>query len=75
MFHIFFSNLAPPFHLEKHPKSYSKMNRQPIITRHGEVSAIARLMGDSPRTATPKSLTLSMIDRTGNVIHQVSRTK
>lgn len=26
------------------------MNRQPIITRHGEVSAIARLMGISPRT-------------------------
>ena len=26
------------------------MNRQPIITRHGEVSAIARLMRVSPRT-------------------------
>ncbi len=31
--------------------------------------------GFSLITATPKSLTLSMIDRTGNVIHQVSRTK
>lgn len=29
---------------------YEIMNRQPIITRHGEVSAIARLMGISPRT-------------------------
>ena len=29
---------------------YEIMNRQPIITRHGEVSAIARLMRVSPRT-------------------------
>lgn len=29
---------------------YEIMNRQPIITRHGEVSALARLMRVSPRT-------------------------
>lgn len=54
--------------------SSASLSRQDVTATDGTVFC-SGVSGFSMLTATPSSLILSMIDNTGNIIHQVSRNK